>query len=273
MIMSSGYVIKKLQGKVNQAIYGYNLIDQNDKIMVGLSGGKDSYALLDLLVNRRKALPVKFELHACHVQATDMTYRADIEFMERYCAKNDVKFHLREIIVEYNPDDRKPACFICSWKRRRMLFTTTCETGCNKLALGHHLDDAIETLLLNMINHSSISSIPPKLSMFNGEIFLIRPLTTCLDKELEKYSRIMGFPPQKEQCQFDKDTQRNTVRELIRHMEQMNRDARKNLYRSMQNIFDEYIVTKPRKKVSQLSPGLHHEQKQQSKNFQTTKQH
>ncbi|HDP76077.1 MAG TPA: hypothetical protein ENN49_09455 [Bacteroidales bacterium] len=80
--MASGYIIKKLQGKVKQAIYGYNLIDQGDKIMVNLSGGKDSYALLDLLVNRRKVLPIKFELHACHVQATDMTYRADVEFIE-----------------------------------------------------------------------------------------------------------------------------------------------------------------------------------------------
>lgn len=250
VVMASQYIIKKLQGKVNQAIYGYNLIDQGNKIMVGLSGGKDSYALLDLLVNRRKVLPIKFELHACHVQATDMTYRADIAFMEQYCAQNNVKFHLRQISVEYNPNDRKPACFICSWKRRKMLFTTAREAGCSRLALGHHLDDAIETLLLNMINHSSISSIPPKLSMFNGEIFLIRPLTTCLDKELQKYSQIMGFPAEKEPCQFDKDTHRNTVRELIGHMEQINRDARENIYRSMQNIFDEYIVPKPRNKGS-----------------------
>lgn len=247
--MSSGYIVKKLQGKVNQAIYGYNLIDEGDKIMVGLSGGKDSYALLDLLVNRRRVMPIRFELHACHVQAIDMNYRADIEFMEQYCQMNDVKLHLSQITVDYNPNDRKPACFICSWKRRKMLFTITRQAGCNKLALGHHLDDAIETLLLNMINHSSISSIPPKLSMFNGEIFLIRPLTTCLNKELERYIQIKSFPTEKVKCQYDKDTHRNTVRELIHHMEQINRDARENIYRSMQNIFDEYIVKKPRGKV------------------------
>ncbi|QKG79848.1 tRNA lysidine(34) synthetase [Tenuifilum thalassicum] len=246
--MASRYIIKKLEGKVKQAIYGYNLIGNGDSVMVGLSGGKDSYALLDLLVTSRRSLPIKFKLHACHVQASDMTYRADIEFMEQYCAANDVELHIREINVDYNPNDRKPACFICSWKRRKMLFTTARENGCNKLALGHHLDDAIETLLLNMINHSSISSIPPKLSMFKGELFLIRPLTTCLDREMVKYSQLKGFPTEKEQCQYDKDTHRSTVRELIRQMELINRDARENIYRSMQNIFDEYIVTKPKKK-------------------------
>lgn len=265
--MANGYIIKKLQGKVNQAIYGYNLIEEGDRVMVGISGGKDSYALLDLLVNRRKALPFKFELHACHVQATDMTYRADLEFIKHYCRENDIAFHLREITVEYKPNDRKPACFICSWKRRKMLFTTTRELGCNKLALGHHLDDAIETLLLNMINHSSISSIPPKLSMFNGEIYLIRPLTTCLDKELEKYSMLKGLPAEKELCQYNKDTHRTTVRELIQHMEKINRDARENIYRSMQNIFDDYIVAKPQKRSQPLAPRLDHKQQQEAKNL------
>lgn len=173
--MSSISILEKLEGKVNKTIFGYNLIENGDRVMVGLSGGKDSYSLLDLLISRRKALPIDFQLHACHVMAADMNYRADIDYMKKNCAKNNVTFHLKEITVEYNPNDRKPACFICSWKRRKMLFRATRENGCNKLALGHHLDDAIETLLMNMINHSSISSIPPNLSMFNGDIKLIRP--------------------------------------------------------------------------------------------------
>ena len=162
--MSSLSIIKKLEGKVNKTIFNYSLIENGDRVMVGLSGGKDSYSLLDLLISRRNNLPIKFEIHACHIMATDMDYKADISFMKNICQDNNVNFHLKEITVDYNPNNRKPACFICSWKRRKMLFSTTRENNCNKLALGHHLDDAIETLLMNMINHSSISSIPPILS-------------------------------------------------------------------------------------------------------------
>lgn len=243
--MSEYSIVKKLEGKVNKTLFNYNLIENGDKVMVGLSGGKDSYSLLDLLISRRKSLPINFELHACHVMATDMEYRADLDYMQRICNNNNVQFHLKKITVEYNPNDRKPACFICSWKRRKMLFTTTRETGCNKLALGHHLDDAIETLLMNMINHSSISSIPPQLSMFNGEVKLIRPLSLCLDKELELYASAKEFPSEIKKCLYEKDTHRNSIGELISQMEKINKDARRNIYKSMQNIFDEYLVNKP----------------------------
>ncbi len=154
----------------------------------------------------------------------------------------------------------RPILYAASWKRRKMLFTITREAGCNKIALGHHLDDAIETLLLNMINHSSISSIPPKLSMFNGEIILIRPLTTCLDKGLKKYSQLKGFPSEKRKCFYDKDTHRTTIRELIYQMEQINRNARENISRSMQNIFDDYIFTPKKKDKGQLSPRFNQEE-------------
>lgn len=242
--MSEYSIVKKLEGKVNKTLFNYNLIENGDKVMVGLSGGKDSYSLLDLLISRRKSLPINFELHACHVMATDMEYRADIDYMQKVCKENNVSFHIKEITVEYNPNDRKPACFICSWKRRKMLFTATRETGCNKLALGHHMDDAIETLLMNMINHSSISSIPPSLSMFNGEINLIRPLSTCLDSEMELYAKTREFPTEVKKCLYEKDTHRNSIRELINQMEKINKDARRNIYNSMQNIFDEYLVKK-----------------------------
>jgi tRNA(Ile)-lysidine synthase TilS/MesJ len=247
--MPQPFVVKKLEGKVNRTIYSYGLIEDGDRVMVGLSGGKDSYSLLDLLVSRRRDLPIDFEIEACHVVATDMDYRADTDFMVRYCSANGVKMCFREIVVDYDPSDRRPACFICSWKRRKMLFSTARENGCNKLALGHHLDDAIETLLLNMVHHSSISSIPPKLSMFDGELMLIRPLSTCLDKELRKYSQVKGFPPEVQRCQHENDTHRDAMRELIRLMERLNRDARENIYRSMGNIYGEYIVRRPEPKL------------------------
>lgn len=239
--MKIPYIIKKLESKVNRAIFDFGLIKNGDSVMVGVSGGKDSYVLLDLLVSRRKCLPIDFDLHACHVEAEDMTYRADIGYIRQYCEHNGITYHHRKIEVNYNPNDRKPACFICSWKRRKMLFTTAKEVGCNKLALGHHLDDAIETLLMNMINHSQISSIPPKLVMFKGELQLIRPLALCLNSETKRYASAMQFPTEAERCRYDKNTHREASRNLIEQMERLNRDARQNLYRSMQNIYYEYI--------------------------------
>ena len=243
--MPQPYIIKKIEGKVVRAIYEYGLICEGDRVMVGLSGGKDSYSLLDLLVRCQRTQRMQFSLHACHVQATDMDYRADTAFMQRYCDEHGVLFHLRTIDVQYDPNDRKPACFICSWKRRKMLFATTNQVGCNKLALGHHMDDTIETLLMNMINHASISSIPPKLSMFDGTLELIRPLTTCRDAELRSYAAAKEFPTEVKRCQYEHDTHRTDVRELIEAMERINRDARKNIYRSTQNFLAEYVVGSP----------------------------
>lgn len=209
--------------------------------MIGLSGGKDSYSLLDLLLSRRRCLPIDFELQACHVQAIDMNYRADINFMQQYCNQHNVPLHLQTIEVQYNPEGRKPACFICSWKRRKMLFDTAKRHGCNKLALGHNLDDTIETLLMNMINHGSICAIPPSLSMFGGEITMIRPLSTCHNSELRRYAQARAFPNEMQKCDFENNTLRADIKQLIHTMTEINRDARDNLYRSTQNIFFEYL--------------------------------
>lgn len=233
---------RKVESKVIKALYNYGLVKEGDKILVGISGGKDSYALLDLLVNRRRVLPFKFSLEACHVVAKDLAYLANTDYMVEYCRENDIPLHFKEITIEYDPTHRKPICFICSWKRRKALFSLARELKCNKLALGHHLDDAIETLLLNMVNNSSISSIPPMLSMFNGDLFAIRPLILLTNKELALYSAHKMFPAEVAICPFHKDSQRDGVRKLIDQMEILNRSARINIFQSMGNIFDEYLA-------------------------------
>jgi tRNA 2-thiocytidine biosynthesis protein TtcA len=247
MNVRNAYIVKKLESKVKHTIYNYNLIESGDGVMVGISGGKDSFALLDLLVNLNRSLPVKFRIEACHVQATDMPYKADEDFMIRYCNENDVKLHFRKIYVDYRPEGRHPACFICSWKRRKELFTVARERNCKKLAFGHHLDDAIETLMLNMIHHSSISSLPPILSIFNGELFIIRPLITVLDNELQKYSSQLNFPAEISLCPHEDKTNRENVRDIIKSMGKLNRSARENIFRSMGNIFHDYIVKDAKK--------------------------
>jgi tRNA 2-thiocytidine biosynthesis protein TtcA len=236
------HIVKKLESKVRSAIYRFGLINNGDGVIVGISGGKDSFALLDLLIHLRKSMPEKFRIEACHVRAMDMPYKADEDFMISYCQKHSVPLHFREIKVDYNPDGRHPACFICSWKRRKALFAIARETNCTKLALGHHLDDAVETLLMNMIHHSSISSIPPKLSMFDGEIFSIRPLILVHDSELLEYNAHMAFPDEVSLCPHEDKTNREQVRDLVRDAQKLNRSARENIFRSMGNIFHDYIV-------------------------------
>ena len=137
----SAFIIKKIESKVKRAIYDFNLIEKGDAVLVGISGGKDSFALLDILVNLNKILPEKFRIVACHVEAKDMSYQADVAFMRSYCNENGVELHFKEIVVDYDPQKRQPACFICSWKRRKELFKLAREKQCSKLALGHHLDD------------------------------------------------------------------------------------------------------------------------------------
>lgn len=245
----SAFIVKKLESKVKRAIYDYKLIEKDDGILVGISGGKDSYALLDLLVNLNRALPDKFRIVACHVEAKDMSYQADVAFMKSYCNENGVELHFKEIVVDYDSQKRQPACFICSWKRRKELFKLAREKQCSKLALGHHLDDAVETLLLNMIHHSSISSIPPSLKMFDGDISIIRPLITVTSKELEKYTETLGFPDEISLCPHHNETHRESVRNLIQQSTKLNKAARENIFRSMGNIFADYIVPSTNKNL------------------------
>lgn len=241
-------IVRKIESKVKSAIYSYDLISSGDRVMVGLSGGKDSYALLDLLFSIQLSIPQKFEIEACHVQAIDMAYKADEDFMRSYCLDREIPLHFKQIEVDFKPENGKPACFICSWKRRKALFAIARERKCNKLAFGHHLDDAIETLLMNMIHHSSISSLPPIISMFGGDMDIIRPLINVHNDELTDYSKLMGFPTEKEKCPFDDTTNREEVRSLIKLAYKLNKSAGENIFRSMANIYHDYIVKTPKKK-------------------------
>ncbi len=234
---------KRITQKVNKTIFAGNLLANDDKIMVGLSGGKDSYSLLEILVDRRRALPFNYQLIACHIVAKDMDYEADLDFMTDFCRELGVTLIADEIEVGYTEASDKPACFVCSHKRRSRLFTLAQDNGCNKLALGHHLDDAIETLLMNMVFHSTIRSMPHTLSLCDGNITAIRPLSMVLDKELMEYAILRNFPKEKKRCPHANDTHRTTMRNIIDDIEKVYKDARISIYKSMSNINPEYLPT------------------------------
>jgi tRNA 2-thiocytidine biosynthesis protein TtcA len=232
---------EKISRKVGKAIYEYDLIKDGDRVLVGLSGGKDSMILLEALADRRKHFPFDFQIDAIHVGAANIGYKMNTAYLDEFCKNLDVPLHLDEIEVDLNVNPKKSACFICSWNRRKRIFEKSKKLNCNKIALGHHKDDAVQTVLLNMIFHGSFSSLPQKLSMFEGRINLIRPLLMIPETELTSYASIRTFEKQEKSCPYHGTTGRESIRELIRQMDKLNPNARRNIFRAMDNIHEEYL--------------------------------
>jgi tRNA 2-thiocytidine biosynthesis protein TtcA len=237
---------EKICKKVAKTIFDYNLIDDKDRVLVGLSGGKDSLILLEALADRKKRMPVSFELFAIHVSAINVGYKADTEYLSNFCKELNVSLYMEEIEVDFTRKPEKPPCFICTWARRKQIFTSAKELNCNKIALGHHYDDAVHTMLMNMIYHGSYSSLPQKLSMFGGRINLIRPLLLIPEKELVYYANLRHFKEHEKSCPYEDSTKRNEIKDLLKQLDKLNKNARKNLFRAMNNIYPEYLPERKR---------------------------
>lgn len=161
---------KNVLKKASKVIYKHSLIEKDDSILLGLSGGKDSLILLDLLGDRLKHLPFPFKVIACYIEIEEIGYKVDEKYLKERCESYSIPFVKKQFSIGDLDKRGKKPCFICSWNRRKKLFETARKLKCNKIALGHHTDDAIETLFMNMINHGSISSLPYHLKMFEGEL-------------------------------------------------------------------------------------------------------
>lgn len=234
-------IFKKICRKIGTTIRDHAMLLEDDHVLVGLSGGKDSMILLQALVERRAALPFDFLISAAHIEAEGIGYRIDREKLERFCADLEVPFYNRSMVPDLNKDPKKGTCFVCSWHRRKALFALTRELNCSKLALGHHRNDAVETLLLNMIYHGSISSLPYTLKMFDGRITLIRPLMDLDERIIEDYAGMNNLVEIEKSCPHEELTRRNRVAELMREIEKLHAPGTYNVFRSMNKIFEEYL--------------------------------
>jgi tRNA(Ile)-lysidine synthase TilS/MesJ len=233
--------IDKIEKSVGRAINRYSLIAGGDRVAVALSGGKDSLVLLETLARRRRRLPVSYELFAVHVFIKNIGYESDVNFMREFCASLNVPFHLIEMEADLTIDESKSKCFVCSWHRRKALFNFAEEMNCRELALGHHLDDAIETLMMNMMYNGITSSLPPSLSMFSGKLQAIRPLILLEKNEIDKYAEIRRFPSEVKRCPYGEDTSRIKAHEMIQQMTSGSSAIKKSIFRSMSNIHREYL--------------------------------
>lgn len=227
--------------KAGKAIYDYGLIESGDKILVGVSGGKDSLALLEVLALRARDPKQDYTVVAAHIAVENVAYEVDGEYIAAFCERLGVELVQRTIRTTVNEGSEKPVCFVCSWNRRKALFVIAKEYGCNKLALGHHRDDAVESLLMSMMFNGTIASMPPKLAMFDDTFTLIRPFIYLTNEETLQYAAFRDFKKQKKNCPYERATNRNAVAEIIRQMESLSPHVKGNLFAAMKNIQMEYL--------------------------------
>ena len=192
----SDKLFQRLKRQTGRAIGAFQLIEDGDRIAVGVSGGKDSYLLLDVLEALRKKAPISFELLAVNIDSGFPGYQK--ELIEKHLQQKNYCYHMQTTAAyQIIEEKRKPGssyCAFCARLRRGVLYKVSKNLGCNKLALGHHLDDFIETLLLNQFYGGCLAAMSPKLRADNGQLTLIRPLVYVEESDIIEYSRLIGYP-------------------------------------------------------------------------------
>lgn len=227
--------------KVGKAINQFKMIENGDNVLIGLSGGKDSLVLADVLSKRKANIPIDYNLCAVHVDVKNMPYHSDMDYMNRFCKERNIQFIIKEIHVDFSLKPNKKPCFQCSWERRKELFEFAKTNNFNKIALGHNLDDALETLIINMLNHSNISSLPGKLSMFENKFQLIRPLLYLYNSDTKLYCKNNNLQVQTITCPYEDKTMREEASRLIESFSKLNKKAKENLFNSMSKIDIDYL--------------------------------
>lgn len=229
-------ILRRVGQRFNKGVVKYRLIDDGDKILVGLSGGKDSLALLELLANRSRILKPKFTVVAAHVSMTNIPYQSDLEYLKQFAEGLGVPFVYYETSFDPATDTRKSPCFLCSWNRRKALFTVAKEQGCNKIALGHHMDDILETLLMNITFQGAFSTMPPRLEMHKFDMTIIRPMCLVHEADLIDMARIRNYHKQIKNCPYETQSNRSDMKEVLKTLEKLNPEARYSLWGSMTNV-------------------------------------
>ena len=240
----------KITRLFRKACADYSLLEDGDRVLVALSGGKDSLMLVKLLGQQQKILKPRIEVEAVHVIMDNIPYETDHTYIQRFCEDEGVKLTiLHSSFVDSMEDEatvglrkQKTKCFLCSWNRRKTIFTYAKEHGFTKVALGHHQDDILTTLLMNMIYEGSIQTMPPKLKMEHYPIEIIRPLCLVPETMIKEEAQAQGFEKQKTPCPYDRVTKRKEVNDLFHQLEAMNPEARYSLWHSMKNIHPKLLV-------------------------------
>ena len=263
-------LFQRINERFIKAFATYRLLEDNDHILVGLSGGKDSLCLLELLAKRARISHPKFSVEAIHVRMANVSYESSTDFLQRFCQEFNVPLHIvttsfddsrdtrpadiTHVLQEQSQKDEetapphsqsktKPACFLCSWNRRKQMFNLAQQLGCNKIALGHHQDDLLHTTLMNLTFQGRFTTMPARLQMRKMPITVIRPLCMVAEADIADYAELQGYEPQLKHCPHERTTNRTAARRLFEEMERLNPEARYSLWRALcerGNLVEEY---------------------------------
>ncbi len=218
---------------MDRAIKDYLLIEDGDKVLVGLSGGKDSLALLQLLAERSRIFKPRFTVEAVYVRMTNISYQSDEDFLTSFATDKGVTLHIVETSFDIREGAQKTPCFLCSWYRRKKIFETAKLLGCNKIALGHHKDDVMQTALMNLTFNGRMDAMPPFLKMDKFEMILIRPLYLVREADIRKMAEEEHFLPQVKSCPYEHDTRRSDIKEIVRRLEIINPEFEYSLFHAL----------------------------------------
>jgi tRNA 2-thiocytidine biosynthesis protein TtcA len=237
------YAAKEMKRLLGKAVHGRQMIQDNDHVLVAVSGGKDSLSLLWLLRERLKRIPITYQVTAVHV---DPGFRTDSGTqMAAFFETHGFAYRIIRTDIgpqAHGPDNRENPCFLCSRMRRKLLFKTAGELGCNKIAFGHHKDDMIETLFLNLFYGASISTMKPVQEFFKGKLVVIRPFYMLDEQTILRYSEEMHWPVIDMGCPTSGSSKREEIKQLLKRLYQTNRKIKGNIFHALQNVKLDYLL-------------------------------
>ena len=245
-----------LTKRFHKACADYGLLEDGDHVLIGLSGGKDSLALTELLGKRAQIYKPRFRVTALHVRVKERDYQTDLSYLEQFCQDAKVPLIVRDTEIGERPNSDsgltaeggpKNECFLCAWYRRKTLFNVAQELGCNKIAFGHHRDDLIETMLMNLIYQGAFATMPPLLQMEKMPLQIIRPLCLIDEADLIAYAQERGYQKPPKLCPFEHVSAREKVKQLLAEIKALNPEAMDSMFAAMTNIKKEYLI-KPKPK-------------------------
>ena len=222
---------KRIRERFVKAFVTYHLLEDGDHVLVGLSGGKDSLCLLEMLGKRARIDQPRFRVEAIHVRMENISYETSTDYLEQFCKALDVPLHI--VTTRFEPSEQKPPCFLCSWYRRKAVFNLAQELGCNKIALGHHQDDLLHTCLMNQFYQGRFDTMPALLKMRKMPLSIIRPLCMVEEQDIRRAAELRGYEKQVKLCPYETASHRDDMHRLFDQIQQMNPEARHSLWNAI----------------------------------------